>query len=57
MSATHWTPGDQRRPTPIGSRYRAVCGRWVGLKCTDIPARVTCKQCRRYLQRLIDDER
>jgi hypothetical protein len=57
MRATHWTAGDQRKPAPDGLLWRASCGRWVRLADTGTPYVVTCKQCRRYLQRLTDNER
>lgn len=55
MRATHWTPGDQRKQTSNGGHWRTACARWVHLDRTAIPDRVTCKQCRRYLERLIVD--
>ena len=58
MRATHWTRGDQKQRDPTGFMlWRASCGRWVRLAHTGTPYVVTCKQCRRYLQRLTDNER
>ena len=57
MRATHWARGDQRKQVEGGLVWRASCGRWVRLAHTGTPYVVTCKQCRRYLQRLTDNER
>ena len=59
MRATHWTVGDQRQRDPTGFLvWRSACARWVLLSRTAIPDRVTCKQCRRYLEGLtVDGER
>ena len=59
MRATHWTRGDQKQRDPTGFLlWRSACSRWVLLSRTTTPDRVTCKQCRRYLERLtVDEER
>lgn len=60
MTRTHWAPGDKRRWLPNRRRYewRTICGRWLPLSSHATPNRVTCKQCRRYLEGLtVDGER
>ena len=53
---THWTPGTNRRlePQPSGLRrvyWQMLCKRWLELKHFGMPDRVTCKQCRRELDK------
>ena len=59
MRATHWIAGADYRWAGDRSEllWRTACGRWLPVKVHRIPPEVTCKQCRRYLQRLTDDER
>jgi len=53
MRATHWTRGDRHRRDSTGFLlWRTACSRWVLRHRTATPDQVTCKQCRRYLERL-----
>jgi hypothetical protein len=54
MRIAHWTSGANMRRDPTGFLlWRTACSRWVIRHRTAVPDRVTCKQCRRYLDRLI----
>jgi len=50
----HWAPAayPYRWERGKGNRYRMACGRWLPLRRMDVPSRVTCKQCRAYLDAL-----
>lgn len=50
----HWTAGSEMQRDPTGFiLFRTSCRRWVTLNRTTVPTGVTCKQCRRYLDKLI----
>ena len=50
----HWAPAayPHRWIRGKGARYRTVCGRWLPMNRTATPIAVTCRQCRRHLERL-----
>jgi hypothetical protein len=54
MKVTHWATGSRRRWTRARRRVEwwTACGRWLPLSRTTVPNEVTCKQCRRYLDKL-----
>ena len=57
MSRTHWASSayPYKWTRGIGNRYRTACGRWLPLDRMTLPERVTCKQCRAYLRRLVNE--
>jgi len=49
----HWTRGDQKQRDPTGFLvWLTACKRWVLRTRTAVPDEVTCKRCRRYLDKL-----
>lgn len=53
MRVKHWTSGANMQRDPTGFLlWKTACNRWVLRVRTSVPDRVTCKQCRQYLDRL-----